>query len=186
MRLFVSLLGMSVLCAQVFADEADLSFNSDALRVQYVHELQAKGLNMDAGWLHHTDNGEVLHVGLHLADLAASGRDKLEAGLGGRIVYTNGDRSKQDGFGLPLGGFLRFTPQAINRLSIGGSLYYAPSILAIGDLDTYQEYSIRVSYNVLREADVYIGARYVKGEYDKGVPKSLFDTGMHIGLSLRF
>jgi len=186
MRLIVALLGMSAVCAPVFADEADLSFNSDALRVQYVHELQASGLNVDAGWLHHTDNGEVLHVGLHLVDLASSGPDKLQAGLGGRIVYTNGDSSKQDGFAVPIGGFVRFTPQAMDRLSIGGSLYYAPGILAIGDMDKYQEYTFKVSYNVLREADVYIGARYVRGEYDKGAPKSLFDTGMHIGLSLRF
>ena len=186
MRFVVSLVGITLLCAQVLADELDFSFNSDALRLQYVHALGSSGLNVDGGWLHNSDNGDVLHGGLHLVDLASSGRDKIEAGIGGRFVYTNGDISGQDGYAVPVGGFVRYTPQAINRLSVSGSLYYAPSILSLGDMDKYQEFSVRVSYNVLRQADVYLGARYVRGDYKKGAPDSRYDTGMHIGLSLRF
>ncbi len=186
MRFIASLFGITLLCAQVLADELDFSFNSDALRLQYIHSFESSGLSFDGGWLHHTDNGDVLHGGLHLVDLASSGRDKLEAGIGGRFVYTNGDSSSQNGFAVPVGGFVSFTPQAMNRLSVRGSLYYAPSILAIGDMDKYQEYSFRISYNVLRQADVYIGARYVRGDYKKGAPDARYDTGMHIGMSLRF
>ena len=87
---------------------------------------------------------------------------------------------------MPIGGFARYTPRAIDRLSVTGSLYFAPSILTIGDMDQYQEYTIKVSYNVLRRADVYIGARYVRGDYDKNAPDVRFDTGMNIGISLRF
>jgi len=187
MRWVISLLGMSIACAQVFADEVDFSLNSNALRLQYVHDLEASGLNLDAGWLYNQDNGSVLHAGLNLVDLASSGRNKnkIEAGLGGRFVYTDGDNSKQNGFAIPIGGLLRFTPKAMDRLSIGGSVYFAPSILALGDMDKYQEYTIRVSYNVLREADVYIGARYVRGDYKKASDVR-YDTGMHIGMRLRF
>jgi len=186
MRFIVSLLGISFLCAPVLADELDLSLNSDALRVQYFHEIESSGLSLDGGWLYHTDNGNVLHAGLHLIDLASSGRDKVEAGLGGRFVYTNGDSSKQNGFAVPLGGFLRFTPRAMNRLSISGSAYYAPDILSIGDMTKYQEFSIRASYNVLRQADLFVGARYVRGDYKNGAADVRYDTGMHIGMSLRF
>jgi len=187
MRWLISLLGMSIVCAQVFADEVDFSLNSDALRIQYVHELEASGLNLDAGWLYNQDNGSVFHGGLNLVGLASSGRNKnkLEAGLGGRFVYTDGDNSKQNGFGIPIGGLLRFTPQAMDRLSISGSLYFAPSLLAFGDMDKYQEYTIRVGYNVLRQADLYVGARYVRGDY-KNASDLRYDTGMHIGMTLRF
>ena len=187
MRFVVSLLGISVACAQVFADEVDLSLNADALRLQYVYELESTGLNFDGGWLHHTDNGDVLHGGVHLVDLASSGgRDKVEAGIGGRVVYTDGEFRNQSGFAAPIGGFVRWTPRAIDRLSVGGSLYFAPSILTLGDMDKYQEYTLKVSYNVLRQADIYIGARYVRGDYDKGAPDARFDTGMNIGMSLRW
>jgi len=186
MRFVVSLLGIAAVCAQVLADELDLSLNGDALRVQYIYEMESTGINLDGGWLYNTDHGDVLHVGLHLVDLASSGRDELEAGLGGRFVYTNGDLSQQSGLAVPIGGFLRFVPQSIDRLSVRGSAYFAPGILAIGDMDQYQEYTIRVGYNVLREADVYAGARYVKGAYKNGVPDARFDTGLHIGMTLRF
>lgn len=187
MRLVVSLLGMSFACAQVLADEVDLSLNSDALRLQYVYEMESTGLNFDGGWLYHSDNGDVVHGGIHLVDLASSGgRDKIEAGIGGRIVYTDGEVSNQSGFSVPIGGFARYTPRAIDRLSVSASLYFAPSILTIGDMDQYQEYALKVSYNVLRQADVYIGARYVRGDYDNNVPDVHFDTGMNIGISLRF
>ncbi len=185
MKLIVSLLGISVLCVQVLADELDLSLNANALRVQYAHDFESNQLSLDGGWLYHEDNGSAVHVGLHLIDLAASGRDKVEAGIGGRVVYTNGDSSRQNGFAVPLGGFVRITPRAMNRLSVSGSAYYAPSILSIGDMEKYQEFSIRVSYNVLRQADAYIGARYVRGDYDDA-PDVRYDTGMHIGMTLRF
>ncbi|MDP6674337.1 MAG: YfaZ family outer membrane protein [Gammaproteobacteria bacterium] len=186
MRFVASLIGITLLCAQVIADELDLSLNNDALRLQYVYKMESSGLNLDTGWLHHSDNGDILHAGVHLVDLASSGRDKLEAGLGGRFVYTNGDHSDQSGFAVPIGGFVRFTPEAINRLSVVGSLYYAPSILAIGDMDEYQEASFRVSYSVIRDADMYVGARYARGDYKKGVADARFDSGMHIGMTLRF
>ena len=185
MRWVASLVGTVLVCAQVSADELDFSFNNDALRLQYFYALTDTGLSLDGGWLHNSDNGDVLHVGMNLSDLASTGRNRLEAGLGGRLVYTNGDFSGQDGFAVPIGGFVRFTPQAMNRLSLSGSLYYAPSILSLGDMDKYQDYTIRFSYNVLRQADVYVGARYVRGDYDD-VADSRYDTGMHIGMSLRF
>lgn len=185
MRRIFPLLGMALFCSQVVADELDLGLNSDAVYVQYAHKFGESSLRMDGGLLHHTDNGDVIYVGLLLADLASDGPSKVEAGLGGRLAYTSGDGSKQDGLGLPLGGFIRFTPQRFNRVSLGASLYLAPDVLTTGDLKKYQEYAARVSYNLMREADIYIGARYAKGEYKKA-PDVRYDTGMHVGITLRF
>jgi hypothetical protein len=178
-------LGMAFFCLPLMADEVDLGFNSDALRAIYLHEFRSNALELDGGWLHHSDNGNVLHVGLNLSDIASGGSKDLVAGLGGRIAWHNGDKSKQDGFSVPVGGFLFYTPPRINRLTFGAALYFAPSVLSIGDADKYQDFMVRAAYNVLRQADIYIGARYVKGEYDNA-PDAYYDTGMHIGLTLRF
>ena len=185
MRVYLSLLGLALCCAQAVADEVDLSFNSDAARLQYVRDLRSTTLRLDTGWLHHTDNGNVVHVGLHLADMASGGENPLQAGLGGRLVYTNGDLTNQDGFALPIGGYLRYTPNRFNRVSIAGEVYFAPDVLSLGDAKKYEEYAVRIGYNLMREADIYIGARYVKGEYKKSAD-ARFDTGMHIGITLRF
>jgi hypothetical protein len=185
MKIYLSLLGLTLCCAQAVADVVDLGFNSDAARLQYVHDLRSNSLKLDGGWLHHSDNGDVVHVGLHLADMASGGRNPVQAGLGGRVVYTNGDLSNQDGFAIPIGGYVRYTLPRLNRVSIGGEIYFAPEVLSLGDAEKYEEYAFRVSYNLMREADIYIGARYVKGEYKKA-KDARYDNGMHIGMNLRF
>jgi len=172
-------------CLPVGADEIDVSFNSDAVRGEYVHPFASSSLQIDGGWLHHTDNGNAVHVGLNLADLASDGVDPVKAGLGGRLVYSNGDLSGQDGFALALGGFLRYTVPRFNRVAVTGKVYFAPDVLSLGDAEKWQDYTIDLSYNVMREADIYIGARYVRGDY-KNVADARYDTGMHIGINLRF
>ena len=184
MKRLLSLVGMACCCLSAAADEVDLGFNSDALRVVYIHEFRNNNLELDGGWLHHTDNGNVLHVGLNLSDMASNSKE-LVAGLGGRLTWQKGDLTNQDGFSVPVGGFLFFTPQRFNRLTFGAAAYIAPSVLSVGDAEKYQDYTLRLAYNVMRQADVYIGARYVKGEY-KNAPDAYYDTGMHIGLTLRF
>jgi len=175
----------SVYCAQLSADEIDVSFNDDAARFEYVHALSRNPLRVDGGWLHHKDNGEVVHIGLNLVDVASDGVTPVTAGLGGRVVYSDGELPDQDGVVAALGGFVRYTFPRYNRLSVTAKVYFAPEVLSVGDADQFQDLSVRVSYNLMREADLYAGARYVKGEYDDA-PHARYDTGLHIGISLRF
>ena len=185
MRFVLVLTGAAVCCAPAAADEIDLSFNREAARLQYVHDLGESSLQVDGGWLHHSDNGDLLHVGLHLADLASEGANPVTAKLGGRFTYANGDMSDQDGFNLALGGFLRYPLPTYNRIAIAGHVYYGPEVLSLGEAKDYKDYMIRVGYNLMREADVYVGARYVRGAYDDA-PNVRYDNGLHVGLNIRF
>ena len=185
MKRLLPLVGLVLFCLQVSADEVDFGINSDAFRIVYTHKFKSNKLQLDGGWLHHSDNGDVAHVGLNLVDIASSGSDALVAGLGGRVVYQDGDKSNQSGWSVPVGGFLNFTPPRYNRITVGVAAYFAPSVLSIGDAEKYQDYTLRFAYNLMQQADIYVGARYVKGEYDKA-PDAYFDTGMHIGFTLRF
>jgi hypothetical protein len=45
--------------------------------------------------------------------------------------------------------------------------------------------TIRLGYSVTKQGEVYLGARYTRAEYDNR-PRILFDTGLHIGVELRF
>jgi hypothetical protein len=184
MRCVLSCIGL-LLCAQANADLIDLSLNSDALRVQYAHEFNSNAMNLDAGWLYNSDTGDVLHIGFFVAGEASSGSNPVTAGVGARLVYTNGELTNQDGFALPIGGFVRWSPRQANRFAVDGQIYFAPEVLSLGDAKKYEEYTIRFNYNVIRAADVYIGARYVKGEY-KNAPGARYDTGMNIGATVRF
>ena len=174
-----------LLCTNAVAGELDLSFNSDAFRFIYVHELASNDLAWDAGLLNNSDKGFVLHGSLYLTGLASDGTNPLQAGIGGRVGLVDGDSSGQTGAPLALGGYVKYTFPQLNRLSIRADAYYAPDVLTTKDLDKYEDYTLQVSYNILKEADLYIGARYVKGEFSNNTTAT-FDNGMNVGANIRF
>lgn len=185
MKLVIVLLAAGLCCAQAAADEIDLSLNSDALRFIYDHDLRRTQLHLDGGWLYHEDNGNAVHLGLTLPGFASEGANPVRAGLGGRLVYVDGDLPDQSGFGLGFGGFLSYTLAKFNRINVTGAAYFAPDIATLSDLEKYQDYTAKVGYQFTREAEVYLGVRYVKGNFDTA-PNVLFDNGMHVGFDVKF
>jgi hypothetical protein len=173
-----------LLCTAAKADEVDLSFNSDAFRVFYIHDFANNDLQSDFGLLI-GDDGWVANTSLYLTGFASDGTNPLQASIGGRTGYVSGDKSGQDGAPLALGGAIKFSFPGMNRLNIGAALWYAPDVLTLGDLDTYQDYSLRVGYSVMQQADLYVGYRYVESSFDNGT-KAKFDDGFNLGFSIRF
>lgn len=179
------LLAVLTTTGPVQGGELDLSLNSDAVRLAYAWPIRGDKLSLDAGLLHQQDLGEIAHFGLHLVDFASDGPNPLRAGLGGRLYYTNSDTVFDDELTLALGGFVNYTLPDYNRFSIGARIYYAPEILTFGDSEEFIELDARISYNVLRDADVFLGARYIGIEFQGG-GKLRLDTGLHAGIQLRF
>lgn len=167
------------------AGDLDINVNDDAARLSYAWRVPQRKAQFDAGWLHHQDRGDVGHFGLHLVDLASTGSNPVRGGLGGKFFYTDSDVVDDNGFALGLGGFLSYTLPRYNRFAVSGHLYFAPDVLAFGGSGGYQEMEARVSYNVLREADVYLGVRYSKADFDER-GDTLMDNGLHLGIQLRF
>jgi hypothetical protein len=185
-RLGLSLLlvALSFTGTTAVAHEIDLSLNADALRLSYATAV-GDGLRIDGGYLGDSDEGDVVHAGFQVVGDAAPGNQKLEAGIGGRLAYLDGDGSKREGYALGLGGSVRWPVPRYNRFAVSGELYWAPDLLTGGDADEYVDGTVRVGYSVTRQADVYVGARYVSADYDNR-PSIKFDTGLHAGFNLRF
>ncbi|MEO0997742.1 MAG: YfaZ family outer membrane protein [Pseudomonadota bacterium] len=174
-----------VLVQPAVAGDLDLNLNDDAARLTYAWPARGDRLKLDAGWLHHQDRGDVIHGGLHLVDFASSGPNPVRGGLGGKLFYVDTETTFDDELVLGVGGFLKYTLPQYNRFSIGGSVYFAPDVLAFGDSDEFVELEARLSYNVLREGDIYLGARYINIGFDGGGDFTL-DNGLHAGIQLRF
>lgn len=185
MKKLTAVVAALLLCVNASAGEIDLSFNSDALRLLYVNELAGSDLQWDAGVAHNSDTGTLITGSLYVAGLAADGSNPLQAGVGARTGYIDGEESDQSGLPLAVGGFLQYTFPRLNRLSVRADAWFAPDILTLGDLDKYQDYSIRLQYAVLRQANVYIGARYLSGEFSND-SKALIDNGLNVGLNFSF
>jgi hypothetical protein len=166
-------------------NELDLGLNSDALRVGYAYTFNNPGLRLDAGWLYGEDTGDVVHVGLLVVGAAASKGSGLDAGLGARAVFVDGDGGGREGYALAPGFILTWNPPRLNRVSITGEAYYAPDLLVGGDAEEYVDLMARVAYAVTRQARAYLGVRYVGADYGSS-DEPRFDTGMHAGLNVSF
>ncbi len=163
----------------------DINVNDDAARAALFLRAGNPKLLADLGWLHHQTRGDAIHLGIHLVDEASNGKDPLQAGLGVRFVYTQPDNALVDGSALALGGFVRYILPNANRFNIGGYLYYAPDVVSFGDVVEYYDVGARIGYNVVRDADVYLGVRSTKADYG-GPGRFSFDSGLHIGFEIRF
>ena len=185
MKFTAAVAAAALLCTNALAGEVDLSFNDEAFRAYYAGDFEGNDLAWDAGLLNNSDKGFVGYASLYLQGPASDGANPLSAGLGGRTGVIDGDDSGQTGIPVALGGYIKYTFPRMNRLSVRVDGYYSPEVLSINDLDEYHDYSIRFAYNLLREADIYVGARYVKGEFDNDTEQTI-DNGMHVGINIRF
>ena len=163
----------------------DLNLSDDAVRASFATRLGNEGLQVGAGWLHQQDKGDVVHLGLHLVDAAADNGADLTAGIGTRLYFVDADSAQRDGSALAIGGFVRYVFPEYNRFSVGGHLYFAPDVVAFGDLNRYSEIEARVSYNVLRDADVYIGVRSARARFEPDGSVN-FNSGLLFGIQMRF
>lgn len=177
-----ALLAASATAAQ--AVEADLNVNDKAARLTVGAPI-GNNILVDGSWLYHADNGHVVSAAGHITG-AASGVDPLRAGLGLRLSWISNDReSEEDGMALGLGGFVRYTLPQYDRISFGGTLYYAPEVLSFSDVDEFYEFGVTAGYSVIKDADVYLGWRTMKADF-KNDGTERMDTGFHIGLRARF
>ncbi len=170
------------------ADTLDLDLNDDAARVTYAHSYEARKTRVDASWLHHQDRGDVLAVGFTIEGNAATQARPVNAGIGGRIMYADANGFSASGSALAVGGFFDAKLPNYNRIGVAGHLYFAPDVLAFGDLDQILDVSIQATYAVLRQGDVYIGLRNVRADFKDGLTQKSqsFDTGLHVGFRLNF
>ena len=182
-RLFLILLA-GLVSLPCFAESLDLNLNDDAVRLVFAKDISSRKLRLDAGWLHHQDRGNVVNLGLQVVDFASTGANPVTAAIGLKLFYIDPDFDL-DGTALGLGGSLEYTLPNYNRIGFEGHLYFAPDVVTFGDVTEYLEVSVRARYNILRDADLYLGLRNVKSEFGGGSSFSI-DTGFHAGIKIRF
>lgn len=167
------------------ADNIDVNLRNDAIRANYAMELN-NSLSADFGFLYNEDEKQLDDIMYH-AGLLVSGENWSEQGtfdisLGGRFIYTA--PGTLDLSAVALGGELRFSP--VHRLGIGGAVYYAPSVTSLMDADGYSEFSVKLDYQLLPQAFVYVGYRNIEVDIEEGPNNVELDEGVHAGFKLLF
>lgn len=179
------LLLLGVVSSTAFADNIDINLRDDAIRASYAMNFNG-GLNADFGFLYNEDK-EQLDDTLYHAGLLVSGENWSESGtfdisLGGRMIYST--PGTIDLGALAFGGNVRFSP--LHRLGIGGTVFYAPGITSFMDAESYTEVGVRVDYQVLPQAFVYVGYRNIEVDIDNGPDDVELDEGILAGFKMLF
>lgn len=167
------------------AHEIDLNVNDTAVRLAAAVDL-GDDLVVDGSYFYHDDRGDVFGAGFHVTGPFTAGANALRAGLGVRLLRVDSEVLGRDsGTVMPLGGFVNYRFPGYDRFSLGGSVYYSPDVLSFGDTRRYSEYNAWAAYSVVRRGQVYLGVRGIKADFERS-PEVTFDTGMHLGIRLRF
>lgn len=187
LRRIASCLLLSCAMGTASAGSLDLNLSDDAVRLAFATPL-ASGLEADINFLHSEEDNrpdhDVASLGLHLVDDAAQGRTPFRVGVGAKVLFV--DVNVADGGALAIGGHMRYTLPNYNRFAIGGDIYFAPDVTSFGDTEKYLEYTVRGEYEILRQANVYLGYRRIRAEFTDFSDDLTVDSGIHFGLRIAF
>lgn len=171
------------------ADSLDINLRDEAIRAIYTMDMKERskgGLSTELGLLYSEDkkklDGTLYHAGLHVSGENWSQSGTFVISLGGRIYYAGSDN--QDLSALGFGGAMRFSP--VHRVGVGAHLYYAPTITSWMDAKNFREAGVRVDYQLLPQAFVYVGYRNIEADFENGVNNVELDDDAHIGFKLLF
>lgn len=185
----MGLLLLGVVSSTATADNLDINLRDEAIRATYTMEMNKRGkggVSTELGLLYSEDKKKLddtlYHLGLHVAGENWSQSGTFVITLGGRIYYTS--PGELDLAALAFGGALRFSP--VHRVGIGAHLYYAPDITSFKDARTFSESGVRLDYQILPQAFVYVGYRNIEVDIEDGAKDVELDDNAHIGFKLLF
>ena len=180
--LFLVLLSAACACR---ADNLDFNLASNAVAADFTVPLTSTGGEGDLGYLHHSGRADVAQAGFDLTGNASPVGSPAIFGVGVKAFYINPKFVDENGLALGIGGHFRYTWPTYNRFAIGGELYYAPNIVSFRNTDRYLQTSVRGAYQILRNADIYVGYRYITAAFGGG-PSVTLDSSIIVGMSLTF
>ena len=107
----------------------------------------------------------------------------LELGVGFKVYGADADDNEAVSIGL--GGVARYTPTVLEGIVFSGLLYYSPRVVSFMEADRLFHGNIRIGYQIISRALVYIGYRnmWIDTE-DEG--KVTVDEGIHVGIEFTF
>lgn len=124
------------------------------------------------------------HVGAMLTGDAGAQMANVKAGLGARVYYADAD--KDEGGALAIGGMARVKMPGMDRLAVQANAYFAPNASTFGDFDKLTDIGVSVGYEVLKDAELYIGYRWIKTSVEHFSGTIDVEDGANIGIRLTF
>lgn len=174
-----------VLSSSAIASSLEASLSDEAARIQYEGGFESNELNLGVDYLHHEDNGDLAGVSLYTSGDSLGNIDSLKTAIGAKFVYLDVNDSDLSGGALALGGFVKHNLAAVNLVSIRADLFYAPNVVSFGDADGFLEMSVRAEYQLMENADVFLGVKKIEMDFE-GIGEADIDDSIFLGIGINF
>lgn len=144
------------------AASLDINVGNETVGLAYMGAFNNSELNLNISGMHHQEDRDVLSAGISVIEYV----DK-ESFIGvGANLYTF-DTPEIDGSGIALGGFFRQDLGMVPHLGLGAQVYVGPSIGSMDSADDFLDTTVRLEYQVIQQANIYVGYRKTKVYLDK-------------------
>lgn len=177
---------MLLTSTHLFAQTIDAELSDKSARFNYATEAWGKQygrVEVEGGVLFNNNSDYAVNVGMHVYN--DSYDSPLELGVGGRIYYAHIDNGSYNTAALALGVKFHFAPQALHGVGIGANYYYAPKIVTFMDADHFVEYGAKIDYQLMPQANVYLGYRRLRSDIEHVGYRDV-QKGGFIGVQIRY
>lgn len=175
------------------ADQLEVNLSNDTALVQYTNPLSYSGYgrtDLFMGVLYTETDNVMGTLGLLMMGEVGSQTPGLQFGVGFKAYAMRLDQvgTDRDIAAITLGGVAWYVPPAVSRVGLVLNFNYSPSITTFGDAQNLSEVGVRVEYEVLPGAAVYVGYRRIEAELEDelGGQDLELDNGAHVGLRMTF
>ena len=159
------------------ANEIELSFSDELIDLRYTMDHYNNFFGRAAIARSDYDDIDTNH-----ANYTIFAQDKLESFdvlLGARAFWL--DAEDDDGYGVALG--IGVSREILFKLHASVEVYYAPDIITGGDFDDLFDADLRLRYQLLENASLFVG--YRKLEVDAGQDVDIYDDP-YVGIKFVF
>lgn len=181
--LALSLLAFST---TVLADAFDVNLNDTSVQLQYRASMGHDTLGrseLHFGYLYADKNNSFGDLGILVQDEVGSNAPGVTIGVGLKGVIAKSQNFNATA--LAIGGLVRFAPFTDTRFGIGGLVYLSPNIVTFGDADRFIETGVKLDYEVIPQAVVYLGYRKIKFNLQTASDGTL-NEGVNVGVKMSF
>lgn len=173
-----------------FADMFNVQLSNNSGRFNYSTEVfggQYGPVDLEMGLFFNQDSDKMLHLGMAVRNDTLD--NPLVISIGTRVYFGDvgnaPDQVHAKFAAIAIGGELLFIPDNLGGLGFGVYYYVAPSVVTYMDADGFNEYGVRLNYEITKQANVSLGYRKIKVDLNTGSSQSV-DSSVYFGIGLRF
>lgn len=169
----------------VRAGSIDAGINDDSVNITVgwvKNQRSPDAMQVQLGYMHNTQGNRYLSAGLHVIGETGQSDNPIELGIGGKLMGI--ESTKIGGlYGMTLGIEVRYYPKTINRLAFSGQYYYGPNVIVSYPASSFQEFGVRMEYQILPQAFTYVGYNFMDVALVAGSNDNI-DSGVQVGFRI--